>query len=66
MEALSKEQRVNWDRLAGRKQELDKARKSLDPSPHGLQRHPEPAKEPSHLLERGNPMKPGKVVPPAT
>ena len=64
VEALSKEQRVNWDRLAGRKQELDKARKSLDPLPMAYSGILSQPKEPSHLLERGNPMKPGKVVSP--
>ena len=64
VEALSEEQRVDWDQLAGRKQELDKAQKDIDPLPmsySGIMGQP---KEPSHLLERGNPMKPGKIVSP--
>ncbi len=64
VEALTEQQRVRWDKLAGRQQELDEEQKSLEPLPMSYSGIMSQAKEPSHLLERGNPMKPGKVVSP--
>ena len=65
-EAVSRQERAQWDEVTRRLEELKKAREGLEDLPvsfAGIMRQPE---EPTRLLKRGDPMQPGEIVSPGS